>query len=201
MQILNPRSATDPPRRSRTRALRAGPLAGAIVAAVLIAGCGGSSSGGGGVAHVNSSTTAKSAIKTKTKASALAYSQCMRAHGVPNFPDPNSSGEILLTPSVNTDTAAYQSAHNDCKSLEPPPPVDPAASSQRLAAAVKFATCMRAHGVPDFPDPKGTSNGGIGFSATPGGSDTSSPAFQRADQKCGADLSAAGLGGGLTGGS
>ena len=201
MQILNPRSATDPPYRSRMRLLRAGPLAGAIVVAVLIAGCGGSSSGGGGVAHVNSSTTAKSATKTKTKASALAYSQCIRAHGVPNFPDPNSSGEILLTPSVNTDTAAYQSAHNDCKSLEPAPPVDPAASSQRLAAAVKFATCMRAHGVPDFPDPQGTSNGGIGFSATPGGSDTSSPAFQRADQKCGADLSAVGLGGGLTGGS
>ena len=201
MQILNPRSATDPPCRSRTRVLRAGPLAGAIVVAVLIAGCGGSSSGGGGVAHVNSSTTAKSATKSKTKPNAEAYAQCMRAHGVPNFPDPNSSGEILLTPSVNTDTAAYQSAHNDCKSLEPAPPVDPAASSQRLAAAVKFATCMRAHGVPDFPDPKGTSNGGIGFSATPGGSDTSSPAFQRADQKCGADLSAAGLGGGLTGGS
>jgi hypothetical protein len=201
MQILNPRSATDPPCRSRPRVLRTGPLAGAIVAAVLIAGCGGSSSGGGGVAHVNGSTTAKSATKSKTKSNAEAYAQCMRAHGVPNFPDPNSSGEILLTPSVNIDTAAYQSAYNDCKSLEPPPPVDPAASSQRLAAAVKFATCMRAHGVPDFPDPKGTSNGGIGFSATPGGSDTNSPAFQRADQKCRADLSAAGLGGGLTGGS
>ena len=64
MQILNPHSATDPPCRSRMRLLRAGPLAGAIVVAVLIAGCGGSSSGGGGVAHVNSSTTAKSGTKS-----------------------------------------------------------------------------------------------------------------------------------------
>ncbi len=201
MQILNPRSATDPPPRSRPSG---GPLAGAIVAAVLIAGCGGSSNGGGGgVAQINSQTGAKKAAAptTTTKSNAEAYAQCMRAHGAPTFPDPNSSGQILLTPSVNTDTAAYQSAYNDCKSLEPPPPVDPAASSQRLAAAVKFATCMRAHGVPEFPDPQGTSNGGIGFSATPGGSDTNSPAFQRADQKCRADLSAAGLGGGLTGGS
>lgn len=201
MQILN-RDATDPPRRSRPRVLRAGPLAGAIVAAVLIAGCGGSSNGGGGgVAQINSQTGAKKAAAPTTKPNAEAYAQCMRAHGVPNFPDPNSSGQILLTPSVNTDTAAYQSAQNDCESLEPPPPVDPAASSQRLAAALKFATCMRAHGVPDFPDPQGASDGGIGFSATPGGSDTNSPAFQRADQKCRADLSAAGLGGGLSGGS
>ena len=46
--------------------------------ALLAAGCGGSSAPSGPGTH----------------RSVLAYSQCMHAHGVPNFPDPSSSGGI-----------------------------------------------------------------------------------------------------------
>jgi hypothetical protein len=40
---------------------------------------------------------------------------------------------------------------------------------------------MRAHGVPDYPDPS-TSNGGIGYNLS--GIDTHSPQFQSAQQAC-----------------
>jgi hypothetical protein len=184
MQILNPRGATDPPRRSRPRVLRAGLLAGAIVAAVLIAGCGGSSSGGG-VAHINSSTSAaKSSTKSNGKPNEIAFSQCMRSHGVPNYPDPNSSGEILLTPSVDAGSPAFQTASNDCKSLKPAGYQTPAQQSKLVAAMLKLAVCMRAHGVPNMPDPTRGGNGGVAFPAG-GAVDPHSPAFQRALHECG----------------
>ena len=100
-------SATDPPgpaaaRRprhgGRARLLACCLAAAALAAAVLVAGCGGGSSdSGSGVAHVNTtSTTAKSGAKSTGKPNTLAFAQCMRSHGVPNFPDPTSSGQLNL---------------------------------------------------------------------------------------------------------
>jgi hypothetical protein len=46
---------------------------------------------------------------------------------------------------------------------------------------LKFATCMRSHGVPNFPDP----TSGRGIQITPGsGIDPASPAFQSAQSQC-----------------
>ena len=52
-----------------------------------------------------------------------------------------------------------------------------------MARLLKAAQCMRAHGVPSFPDPT-ESNGGqaIGFHLS--GVDPSSPAFQAAEKAC-----------------
>lgn len=50
-------------------------------------------------------------------------------------------------------------------------------------AGLKFAKCMRAHGVTDFPDP--SSGGGIQLAA---GIDPASPSFQAAQKACGKDL-------------
>ncbi|HEY2437128.1 MAG TPA: hypothetical protein VGH93_08090 [Solirubrobacteraceae bacterium] len=53
--------------------------------------------------------------------------------------------------------------------------------SSPLALGVRFATCMRAHGVPNFHDPT------AGGSAPSGGGDTvdkRSPAFRAAQQRC-----------------
>ncbi len=184
MKFHHTRRATDPPGQARARrrasALRTGPLAGAIVVAMLIAGCGGSGSSGGGVVHVNTSTTAKSSTKPKPKASALAYSQCMRSHGVPDFPDPNSSGGIQVTASI-ANSPAFQTAANDCKSLSPAGTVSAAQRSRVIAAALKFSQCMQKNGVPNYPDPKTGPGGAIGLN----GIDTNSPAFQRADKECG----------------
>jgi len=188
MKIVNPLSASGPPSAARTRhrarVLRAGPLAGAIMAAVLIAGCGGSSSGGG-VAHINSPrSAAKSSSKSKGKPNEIAFVQCMRSHGVTNYPDPNSSGEIRLTPSV-TSSPEFQTASSDCKSLKPNGYMTSAQQSKVVAEMLKLAVCMRAHGVPNMPDPsEASSNGGVAFS-TSSGVDPNSPAFKRAQQECG----------------
>jgi hypothetical protein len=48
---------------------------------LLAAGC-----GGGGASTTAATTTNQNGV--------LAFVRCMHSHGVPNFPDPNSSGEI-----------------------------------------------------------------------------------------------------------
>ena len=200
MQMIDRLNATDPP--SPPGAWRQRPtsrlslLVAAAMAAALLAGCGGGSRGVG-VAHVNTSTSSNRSTKSTPKPSAVAFSQCMRAHGVQNFPDPNSSGQILITPAVNLDSSAYQTAGQDCKSLNPQgqETSNEAASQQKqLAELLKFAVCMRAHGVPNMPDPGATQGGGTGFPvrgpADSTGFDPNTPAFRHAQQECGGFLGA-----------
>jgi hypothetical protein len=91
-------------------------------------------------------------------AQALAYSKCMRSHGVPDFPDPKINGSSVsmgvgtrgdLSPSNPT----FKAASRACHSLQPAGANPPAQSAQELATDVKFADCMRSHGYPSFPDP------------------------------------------------
>ena len=54
-------------------------------------------------------------------AQALKYTDCMRSHGVPNFPDPKeSSGGISIGgPGLDPNSPQFQAAQNDCRSLAP----------------------------------------------------------------------------------
>jgi hypothetical protein len=107
---------------------------------------------------------------------AFQFSQCMRANGIPNFPDPRPSG---VHPPTGIDPAspAYESAQNACKKYlppsKPPPPTPQSVRREELA----WATCMRANGVPSAPDPN--ANGDIQFPV--GDPLLQSPAFQRAN--------------------
>jgi hypothetical protein len=113
------------------------------------------------------------------------FSACMRKHGVPSFPDPNSQGVITIHSGMGIDPSspAFQSARSTCEKLLPnggqPTPAQIAQQQQKL---LEFSACMRAHGIKDFPDP---SNGGLRLSAHPG-SDLSpdNPTFQKAQQAC-----------------
>jgi hypothetical protein len=139
--------------------------------ALLTAACGGSSS---------SSAAGGSAQYQK----ALAYSQCMRSHGVPNFPDPDSQGQFpqIQIGRNGVSQQAVQSAQNACRHLLPNGGTGTAQQQQaKLTQALDFARCMRAHGVPNFPDPT-TANGGMGFNMA--GVDTHSPQYQSAQQAC-----------------
>jgi len=143
----------------------------AMACVAMLAGCAGGSS---------STTAAGSAQYTK----ALAYAQCMRSHGVPSYPDPDTQGHLptLQVGRNGVSQQAVQSAQNACRSLNPGGSQGSAQQQQAtLAQALDFAKCMRAHGVPDFPDPV-ASNGGIGYSL--GGIDTSSPQYRSAQQAC-----------------
>lgn len=111
-------------------------------ASLLLAGCGGGSS---------------PSAAPPTNGELVAYSRCMRSHGVANFPDPNSSGEIpkeQIVPLVNT--PQFQPAQTACQPLMPRSGLGPETTQQtrtRLADALSFARCMRSHGVIRFPDP------------------------------------------------
>jgi hypothetical protein len=175
-------------RRRRVRTLAwAAPLA---ALALLFVGCGGGS-GGPGVASAGSSKSAggRSSSTGSKKASALAYSKCMRAHGVTDFPDPNSKGQLTInntggpgSSDLDPNNSQFQAAQEACKSLAPAPHA-PARQLGRRADALKFAKCMRDHGITDFPDPN--ASGGLEIKGSPGdGLDPNSPQFQSAQKAC-----------------
>lgn len=155
-------------RNGRVRALTCGALAAALLAAVLLAGCGGSSSRGGGT-HVNSY------LKI-----ALAYSGCMRSHGVPDFPDPNKQGYLVID--LDPGAPAFQSAQTACGPI--PSSVTPAQEDQEFSKSLKAVVCMRANGVPNITDPKLVGPAGNQTIRLPLGNLPGSPAFQRAAKKC-----------------
>ena len=126
------------------------------VVSLLVAGCGGG--GSPGVANISSSTTA-----TTTQNGAVAYSSCMRSHGVANFPDPDSSGVFPATQlkSLRVGKSQFRAADRACSHLLPgglggrvAAPQDTAQQTRtRVADGLSFARCMRSHGVSRFPDP------------------------------------------------
>jgi hypothetical protein len=84
---------------------------------------------------------------------AARYSECMRANGVADFPDPNADGQILYG-GVSVSKSVWVNAVDTCRSLQPPGwSTDAGRTSEQQDAALKFAKCMRDNGVPDFPDP------------------------------------------------
>jgi hypothetical protein len=120
---------------------------------------------------------------------ALAFSQCMRAHGVGDFPDPNAQGQIQIGGGPDSDLSpnnpAFQKAQNACQSKMPKP--SPAQQAQALQNALKMAQCMRDHGITDFPDPQSGPGGRISISlhGSPGSDlNPNDPAFQRAQKVC-----------------
>lgn len=154
-------------------------LAGATVP---LAACGSSSPSSG-----------TNAAATSNGNKALAFAQCMRSHGVSNFPDPTGGKfnlRVQRTPGstnvngVEVNGPAFRSAMNACKADlpnggKPQPP-----SASQRAAALKFAQCMRSHGVTNFPDPQVSGNGVLlkGGGASP--LDLNSPAVKSAQQAC-----------------
>ena len=131
--------------------------------------------------------------------SELAFSRCMRAHGITAFPDPNSQGGIALNagPGTGIDPKSpqFKAAYRACRSLLPPRrPLSPAQQAAAKAQGLKFAQCMRAHGISDFPDPN--SQGGFQIQASAGsGLDPNNPRFQAANKACEHDLPGGGKGG------
>jgi len=130
-----------------------GALVMAVIVAVIAAGCGGTPSSNGArtatAAHVSTTNRTRS-LTAREKA--VKFSECRRAHGVSDFPDPNASGEF---PSygVSVTAAVWTKAVAACKSLQPPGSLSAHLTQTQLSAALKFAQCVREHGVPDFPDP------------------------------------------------
>jgi hypothetical protein len=116
---------------------------------------------------------------------AVAFSQCMRAHGVPGFPDPQSDGTILTGPQdhLAQGSPTFVAANKACQHLLPKTRPMTAAQQHRLTVQLlKFVACMRAHGLPDMADPVVNANG-VAL-AMPNGVKPNSPVFRSAQQAC-----------------
>lgn len=135
----------------RTRAVVAVAITTTAGLALLAAACGASPSTAG---SDHSSNARGSAISQQP----LAFSHCMRSHGVSEFPDPNSSGDWPKT-QVETavDNPRYQVASQACGHLlpygGPGVSMSPAVVSELQTDMAKFARCMRSHGVLNWPGP------------------------------------------------
>jgi hypothetical protein len=158
-------------------------LFGVPCLALTAAGCGGSS--GGRVAALGSTTTGNVPAASAAQTDALAFSGCMRSHGVSRFPDPSSSGAIpkVALQQLGVSVTRFQAAQRACEHLLPNGGSGPSAAQlrQARAQALTFAECIRSHGVPSFPDPG--SDGRIPDPASVG-IDQGSPKFEAANQAC-----------------
>lgn len=171
--------AGKPAGRLRRAALAAVALTGLFLFASACS-SGSQSPGVPGAAGTYSATAPNSANDGSSMHNAAAYASCMRSHGVPNFPDPTSQGTFQITSNdgININSPQYQNAMKSCQSLAPAFGGIPA---QNKAAALKYASCMRSHGVANFPDP----NAGGGFEiGGNSGIDPSTPQYQSAQEAC-----------------
>lgn len=150
----------------------AGVMAVAASVALVTSGCG----GGGASAGSGASPSAISRL-----AKQIAYSQCIRSHGVPKFPDPDSNGELNVSRNaLGVSYGVLQAAQNACSGLLPGGGQSGQSSAQNVAQALKFAQCIRKHGVPNWPDPG--SNGAFNLGGT--GINAQSSAVLAAQQAC-----------------
>jgi hypothetical protein len=164
---------------------------------LLVAACGGSGgSANPGVASAGSSGGGHKA-STGTKPSTLAYAKCIQSHGFPSFPEPGANGSLSIGPGQSlpdVNSPKFQAAAKTCASLNPNGQA-PSSSQQTqyLAAELKFAQCMRSHGVANFPDP--TSSGSFNLQ----GIDVNSPQVQAANSACATPSAGIGIGSGRAG--
>jgi hypothetical protein len=135
----------------------------------------------------SAASTSRSAASTPARG-AVAFSRCMRSNGVLEFPDPDSSGKIpkVALETLGVSTSRFRSAQSACQHLLPSgsQPPSQAQIQQVKEQGLRFARCVRAHGVPSFPDPDST--GRIPDPASVG-VDQGSPAFRAANDACAKD--------------
>ena len=191
--------------RGRVRRMgwpRAGLLAVVAGAALLTAACSGGSpapqvaslgnsgSDGGGSSAGSGSGGGSSPATGSGNATQLVdeWATCMHSHGDPNQVDPSidSDGDIEIT-MTNVSAEMSAEAHNSTgpcghylvaasNALRDGRPAPKAPS---LANQLKYAECMRAHGVPKYPDPNGSTEGPY-----IGNLDPTGPVFVNADKLC-----------------
>jgi hypothetical protein len=188
---------------------RSGGLAAlAAAAAIGLAACGGS--GSPHVASLGNSSGNRTGSTTTTLPKGNPtqlldeWAGCMRSHGDPTQVDPtidankvihitfpagaSGNGPVGLGKGSNDPCGAYLTAASTAlrggKPLQRPDP----------AKLEKYSQCMRANGIPDFPDPSG---GGLSIQTHPGSDlNPNNPTFENASKLCAKKTGVPGFGGG-----
>jgi hypothetical protein len=140
------------------------PLAALATVALIGAGCsnGSAENGNTGTATASSSGTTSSTgtasntssgadKKLTARDKAVKFAECIRAHGVSDFPDPNEKNDFDYGVSVTP--AVWNKATTACKNLQPPGTLSGKRTPKQQSASLRFAQCIRDNGVKDFPDP------------------------------------------------
>jgi hypothetical protein len=183
----------------RTHTVRPASVAAALIIAAVLAACGSGSPKGASTGSSSAGGSGPGTNQTRIHSESLRLSRCMRADGVPNFPDPpagggfgvksfaqQSRGKTVSIDGVPVSGPAFRSAIAKCQHYMPqrPPPTNSQLTLHR-AEAVQYGRCMRAHKI-NIPDPKiEPESGGIGVRIDiPAGMTQNSPAFKAADQTC-----------------
>jgi hypothetical protein len=156
-----------------------GVIIATVVLVLLAAACthSPSSADSGGSSKAEGSTSSPSAV---------AFSACMRSHGVPNYPDPGSDGNLPKgnAQDFGVSNSQFQAAQRACRHLLPnndrtftaaltrclmTGDCPPAVVQQALTEGRTFAQCMRNQGVSNWPDPTIDSIGRPSFQVTAAG--------------------------------
>jgi hypothetical protein len=125
-------------------------LAALAMVALIGAGCGSdapSETGNTGSGSNESATVGDQTVK---------FADCMRKNGITEFPDPNGLSDQELVEAIekaDPSSAAFKKALGACKKLQPVGLLGGKASPKQMSDRLKFAQCIREHGVEDFPDP------------------------------------------------
>jgi hypothetical protein len=158
-----------------------------VVVAVFAAGCGSN----GRSPRVASITASTATSATTTQSGAVAFSGCMRSHGVPSFPDLPSPGARSPKPTLQqlgVSAAQLHAAASACAHLVPAgsggaPQQTAQEQRTQVADALSFARCMRDHDVTRFPDPSAQGELSVEMVQAQG-IDVHSPAVLQAVQAC-----------------
>jgi hypothetical protein len=130
---------------------------------VISAGCGsnapsetGTASGTGTASNTGSASSAGTASsgadkKLTKQEKAVEFAECIRANGVPHFPDPDPKGDFNF--GVDVTIEVWRKAVDACKALKPPGALSAKRTPKEQSASLRFAQCVRENGVKDFPDP------------------------------------------------
>jgi hypothetical protein len=135
-----------------------------------------------GVATAGGTPTAAARAETYADRM-LVWAKCMREHGV-DMADPEPDGSVQLADPKSKVKPAVQKAVEACQPMRPPGELQPLPTlpPEQIAAARRYAQCMRDHGVPEFPDPD---EGGLFTRDMDPSVDQAGPTFQGAFRTCG----------------
>jgi hypothetical protein len=129
-------------------------LALVALISLISAGCGSnapSETGTAGSSGTASNSGTGGSKKVTTRDKAVKFAECIRAHGVSDFPDPNEENQFEYGVSVTREV--WTRATTACKDLQPPGTLSSRRTPKQQSASLRFAQCVRDNGVKDFPDP------------------------------------------------
>jgi hypothetical protein len=144
-------------------------------ASLLLVACGSSSNGDNG----------SGASEAQRDAAQIKFARCMRSNGI-NIPDPGPSSQgVRIAIPRNISPEKMQGIEGSCRKssgLDKAMPAPSAAKQKEIADdALKFASCMRSHGI-EMPDPK-VSQGRVAI-MIPRSANPNTPRFKQAQQAC-----------------